>query len=75
MLVMPEDTKIAEKDLVVNSYSCDPRLQETDIDGDWMRPRTGCELSVWKRSVCERGDRLVITQFTVFSETRNVAQK
>ena len=39
-----------------------------------MRPRTGCELSVWKSSVCERGDRLVIKQFPVFTEARNVAQ-
>ena len=38
------DTKIAEKDWVVKSYSCecDPRFHETDIDGDQMRPRTGC---------------------------------
>ena len=58
------DTKIAEKDWVVNLYSCecDPRFQETDVDGDLMRPRTGCKLSVWKSSVCECGDRLVIKQ-------------
>ena len=35
------DTKIAEKD--VNSYSCecDPRFQQTDIEGDLMRPELG----------------------------------
>ena len=67
------DTKIAEKDWVVNSYSCecDPRFQETDIDGDQMRPRTRCEISVWKSLVGERGDRLVIKQFPVLTEARS----
>ena len=57
----------------VNSYSCecDPQFQEMDIDGDQMRPITGCELSVWKSSVCERGDRLVIKQFPALTEARS----
>ena len=28
-----------------------------------MQIQTGCELSVWESSVCERGDRLEIKQF------------
>ena len=62
------DTKIAKKDWVVNSQSCEchPRVQETDIGGDQMRLRTGCELPVWKKCVGERGDRLVIEQFRTY---------
>ena len=35
-------------------------------NANWMRPRIGCELSVWKSSVCARGDRLVIKQFPYY---------